>query len=184
MELKLEMITIMPNRNCITLSETAAGCRKCKLQELRSQSRSYMGAFFELQRNIYNKRMDAAKELETYRLLSTQESSFVGRSASQRDPNVYAVMSGKQTPMVESNDPSIADTGDNHADIQTLQPNDTFSSGLLLVWGCGEFGQHGHGHKRDVHRADALGSPLWFGQDRMVLKVACGSSHTLALTGY
>lgn len=141
-----------------------------------------MEAFFKLQRNIYNKRMDAAKELETCRLLSTQESSFVGRSASQRDSNVDAVMNGKQTPMVESNDLSIADTGDNHADIQTLQPIDAFSSGLLLVWGCGEFGQHGHGHKGDVHRADALGSPLWFGQDRMVLKVACGSSHTLVLT--
>lgn len=128
--------------------------------------------------------MDTEKELQTCRILSMQESSFVGQSVSQRKPNVYTVMNGKQTPMVESNDLSIADTGDKHADIQTLQPNDTFSSGLLLVWGCGEFGQHGHGHKRDVHCADALGSPLWLGQDRMVLRVACGSSHTLVLTGY
>lgn len=66
---------------------------------------------------------------------------------------------------------------------QTLYSKSTVCSGLLLVWGCGEFGQHGHGHTEDVLSADARGSPLWLGQDRMVLQVACGSSHTLVLTG-
>ena len=59
----------------------------------------------------------------------------------------------------------------------------TFEGGLLIVWGCGEFGQHGHGHCEDVPIGDALGSPLWLGQDRMVAEVACGSSHTMVLTG-
>ena len=67
--------------------------------------------------------------------------------------------------------------------VQSLQPKGTFCDGFLLVWGCGEFGQHGHGHTEDVLSGDALGSPLWLGQDRMVLEVACGSSHTLVLTG-
>lgn len=59
----------------------------------------------------------------------------------------------------------------------------SFDGGLLIVWGCGEFGQHGHGHCEDVPIDDALASPLWLGQDRMVVEVACGSSHTLVLTG-
>lgn len=60
----------------------------------------------------------------------------------------------------------------------------TFNGGLLIVWGCGEFGQHGHGHSDDVPIGDALGCPLWLGEvDRMVVEVACGSSHTMVLTG-
>lgn len=64
-----------------------------------------------------------------------------------------------------------------------LESKRTFDGGLLIVWGCGEFGQHGHGHFEDVPCVDAVGSPLWLGQDRMVVDVACGSSHTLVLTG-
>lgn len=67
--------------------------------------------------------------------------------------------------------------------VQPLKSKDTFRGGLLLVWGCGEFGQHGHGHTEDVLSGDALVSPLWLGQERMVVEVACGSSHTLVLTG-
>lgn len=67
--------------------------------------------------------------------------------------------------------------------IRPLPSKDTFDGGLLIVWGCGEFGQHGHGHSEDVRCCDAIGSPLWLGQDRMVVEVACGSSHTLILTG-
>jgi len=66
--------------------------------------------------------------------------------------------------------------------VQPLKSKDTFRGGLLLVWGCGEFGQHGHGHTEDVLSGDALVSPLWLGQERMVVEVACGSSHTLVLT--
>lgn len=59
----------------------------------------------------------------------------------------------------------------------------TVDGGLLIVWGCGEFGQHGHGHSEDVPCCDAVGSPVWLGQERMVVEVACGSSHTMILTG-
>lgn len=59
----------------------------------------------------------------------------------------------------------------------------TFDGGLLIVWGCGEFGQHGHGYCEDVPITDALVSPLWLGKDRVVVEMACGSSHTLVLTG-
>lgn len=59
----------------------------------------------------------------------------------------------------------------------------TGDGGLLIVWGCGEFGQHGHGHSEDVPCCDAVGSPVWLGQERMVIEVACGSSHTMILTG-
>ena len=58
-----------------------------------------------------------------------------------------------------------------------------FEGGLLIVWGCGEFGQHGHGHLNDVFSNDTVEAPLWLGQDRKVTSVACGSSHTLAITG-
>lgn len=64
-----------------------------------------------------------------------------------------------------------------------LESESAFDGGLLVVWGCGEFGQHGHGHSEDVPCGDAVGSPLWLGPDRMVVEVACGSSHTLVLTG-
>ena len=67
--------------------------------------------------------------------------------------------------------------------IRPLPPKDAFDGGLLIVWGCGEFGQHGHGHSEDVPCCDAIGSPVWLGQERMVVEVACGSSHTLILTG-
>lgn len=67
--------------------------------------------------------------------------------------------------------------------IPPISPKDTFDGGLLIVWGCGEFGQHGHGHSEDVPCCDAIGSPVWLGQERMVVEVACGSSHTLILTG-
>ena len=59
----------------------------------------------------------------------------------------------------------------------------TCYGGLLLVWGCGEFGQHGHGHTEDVPRHYALEIPLWLGHNRTVMEVSCGSSHTLVLTG-
>ena len=67
--------------------------------------------------------------------------------------------------------------------IRPLPSKDTLDGGLLIVWGCGEFGQHGHGHSEDVPSCDAIGSPVWLGQERLVVEVACGSSHTLILTG-
>lgn len=55
--------------------------------------------------------------------------------------------------------------------------------GKLLVWGCGEFGQHGHGHQNDISLSTGLCNPLLLGQDVVVAKVVCGSSHTVCITG-
>lgn len=58
---------------------------------------------------------------------------------------------------------------------------------VLLVWGCGEFGQHGHGHRDDVHCGDPDGR--WIVPKAMQLdckrieQAACGASHTLVLLG-
>lgn len=56
----------------------------------------------------------------------------------------------------------------------------------LLVWGCGEFGQHGYDHKGDMTLERSLnklnsGELLLDGESPMV--VASGSSHTLVLSG-
>ena len=55
---------------------------------------------------------------------------------------------------------------------------------VLVCWGCGEFGQHGHGQVGDVRCQDGL-LPLDFdgGGDARVKAVACGSSHTVIVTG-
>ena len=55
--------------------------------------------------------------------------------------------------------------------------------GILVVWGCGEFGQHGHGHHNDVLISTGTTNPLLIGQDNLVTLVACGSSHTICVTG-
>lgn len=60
---------------------------------------------------------------------------------------------------------------------------DEIEGGRLIVWGCGEFGQHGHGHIQDILCADAILTPVWCGEYRFVENVACGSSHTLIITG-
>lgn len=56
-------------------------------------------------------------------------------------------------------------------------------AGLLLVWGCGEFGQHGHGHQNHVTITAGSMNHLILGQDGLVALVACGSSHTIVITG-
>ena len=60
--------------------------------------------------------------------------------------------------------------------------SETTHSGLLLSWGCGEFGQHGHGHHHDVSIAD---SEMKFFRERKmkVRHIACGASHSIAVTG-
>ncbi|XP_032230239.2 uncharacterized protein LOC5505968 isoform X2 [Nematostella vectensis] len=55
--------------------------------------------------------------------------------------------------------------------------------GFLITWGCGEFAQHGHGHCNDVPISSGLFNPLLVGQDGQVTHIACGSSHTLVITG-
>ena len=96
----------------------------------------------------------------------------------QSDSNI-SVADSDQTEIPTADDELVCNEEE-----QTLHSKSTVCGGFLLVWGCGEFGQHGHGHTEDVLCADALGSPLWLGQDRIVLEVACGSSHTLVLTGW
>ncbi|KAJ7312657.1 hypothetical protein OS493_039581 [Desmophyllum pertusum] len=55
-----------------------------------------------------------------------------------------------------------------------------FNGGLLIVWGCGEFGQHGHGHSEDVPIGDALGCPPcgW-----MIIRSTAGGTVTVAHLG-
>ncbi|XP_068693163.1 uncharacterized protein [Montipora capricornis] len=109
------------------------------------------------------------------------QSNIIEKSISKGMTNV-TLGGGKQRVIIQSDDPQLTSAEEDSAIIKTSQSKNNFCRGLLLVWGCGEFGQHGHGHKEDVLCADALGSPLWLGQDRQVVKVACGSSHTLVLT--
>ena len=99
-----------------------------------------------------------------------------------------SVLENESQPQVETQPDDFISNNDELPDVPVIieQPLGTksfFDGGLLLVWGCGEFGQHGHGHSEDVPCGDAVASPLWLGQDRMVVDVACGSSHTLVLTG-
>ena len=51
---------------------------------------------------------------------------------------------------------------------------------MLHVWGCGQFGQHGHGNKTNV--AKERGQLEVFNGDKVKL-VGCGASHTMILTG-
>lgn len=67
--------------------------------------------------------------------------------------------------------------------VEQICQNGDVDGGHLIVWGCGEFGQHGHGHTQDILCADALLTPVWYGEYRFVDSVACGSSHTLIVTG-
>ena len=77
---------------------------------------------------------------------------------------------------------SLQPCNENTLELASANENQ-FEGGHLIVWGCGEFGQHGHGHTQDVQSTDALVTPLWYGEDRLVVRVACGSSHTLIITG-
>ena len=58
---------------------------------------------------------------------------------------------------------------------ENVVQEDTFIS-----WGCGEFGQHGHQDSKD--RPFSKGQLSKFGT-RGVKFMACGSSHTIVVTG-
>ncbi|XP_076465916.1 uncharacterized protein LOC143297438 isoform X2 [Babylonia areolata] len=53
----------------------------------------------------------------------------------------------------------------------------------LYCWGCGEFGQHGHGHKADISFQESevmqFGSTTALGT---VCHISCGASHTVVVT--
>ena len=112
--------------------------------------------------------------------LEVLESKVAEESVTHSNANIYLKV-GETTET--KTDELICNNEEELAVTQASQSKRCFCGGFLLVWGCGEFGQHGHGHTKDVPSYDVLGSPLWLGQDRMVVEVACGSSHTLALTG-
>ena len=58
-------------------------------------------------------------------------------------------------------------------------------NGRLLSWGCGEFGQHGHGHTEDVLPGQAYLENFYqcFGMDVRIKAISCGGSHTVIVTG-
>ena len=55
----------------------------------------------------------------------------------------------------------------------------------LLSWGCGEFGQHGHGHTEDVLPGQAYLENFYrcCGMDVRIKAISCGGSHTVIITG-
>lgn len=112
--------------------------------------------------------------------LEVLESKVAEESVTRSNANI-SPKDGEKTET--KTDELICNKEEELAVTQASQSKCCFCGGFLLVWGCGEFGQHGHGHTKDVLSCNVLGSPLWLGQDRMVVDVACGSSHTLALTG-
>ncbi|PVD19435.1 hypothetical protein C0Q70_19924 [Pomacea canaliculata] len=77
------------------------------------------------------------------------------------------------------------DTGNNSRTTLNFSDNISTNSiphGELLCWGCGEFGQHCHGHSGDVGFSDAMVDPCSLeGSSGGVSAVACGSSHTVLL---
>ncbi|XP_025077911.1 ultraviolet-B receptor UVR8-like [Pomacea canaliculata] len=79
------------------------------------------------------------------------------------------------------------DTGNNSRTTLNFSDNISTNSiphGELLCWGCGEFGQHCHGHSGDVGFSDAMVDPCSLeGSSGGVSAVACGSSHTVLVTG-
>lgn len=50
----------------------------------------------------------------------------------------------------------------------------------LISWGCGEFGQHGHGIQEDIPIDDGLIDN--FINNSQVKMVACGASHVIVVT--
>ena len=66
-------------------------------------------------------------------------------------------------------------------------PRSSFNpANCLLVWGCGEFGQHGYGHNSDVTLEGSLfeiRNGKFLINHHSPVAVASGSSHTLALAG-
>ena len=55
------------------------------------------------------------------------------------------------------------------------------ATGHLLCWGCGEFGQHGHGYKKEVAFLDGAVEQFCKG-DNLIKYVSCGASHTAVVT--
>lgn len=56
------------------------------------------------------------------------------------------------------------------------------ATGHLLCWGCGEFGQHGHGYKKEMTFQDGALEMFCGVREGHAKYVACGSSHTAVVT--
>ncbi|XP_045216677.2 bifunctional serine/threonine-protein kinase/NEDD4-like E3 ubiquitin-protein ligase isoform X2 [Mercenaria mercenaria] len=72
-------------------------------------------------------------------------------------------------------------------EMQTDMKTDTVhyredATGHMLCWGCGEFGQHGHGYKKEVSFLDGAVEKFCGAREHQVKHVGCGSSHTAVVT--
>lgn len=56
------------------------------------------------------------------------------------------------------------------------------ATGHLLCWGCGEFGQHGHGYKKEVQFLDGALELFYGPRENQAKHIACGASHTAVVT--
>ena len=56
------------------------------------------------------------------------------------------------------------------------------ATGHVLCWGCGEFGQHGHGYTKGVSFLDGALEPFCGVKKAQVKHIACGASHTAVVT--
>lgn len=56
------------------------------------------------------------------------------------------------------------------------------ATGHLLSWGCGEFGQHGHGYKKEIAFLDGALEMFCGPREHQAKYVACGASHTAIVT--
>ncbi|KAL4228163.1 Ultraviolet-B receptor uvr8 [Mactra antiquata] len=56
------------------------------------------------------------------------------------------------------------------------------ATGHMLCWGSGEFGQHGHGNKKEVHFLDGAVEMFCSQFEHRVKHVGCGASHTAVVT--
>ena len=52
----------------------------------------------------------------------------------------------------------------------------------FISWGCGEFGQHGHGAQEDVTIGDGLMENFCQRKNSDVKMSACGASHVIVVT--
>ena len=92
------------------------------------------------------------------------------------------------TPTLEQDD-HITDTA---ASLESKEENSRDGSnsitdnanGSLLSWGCGEFGQHGHGHLEDVNPIKGHVENFYkYCSGDGIKGISCGGSHTVVITG-
>ncbi|XP_078690697.1 uncharacterized protein LOC144921490 isoform X2 [Branchiostoma floridae x Branchiostoma belcheri] len=77
----------------------------------------------------------------------------------------------------------LTDIEENGGDDQTksIEPS-CVEDGSLVVWGCGEFGQNGHGRVGDVAATEGLVAEFPPKNGARVKLLACGASHSIVVT--